>query len=158
MTNISLNLTDFFGRVGRVDLTSKTMEGAGGKLEVLGDGWVRKTQKRAVRGKRLSVHNQLRIATWAHAWLEAEQGPLFTPAVRPSVERPDIAFDMQIIETTQDPWFLTSVPPHMRLPVWRFVCAALDQGFVLIDCEFFLQYNGSVAVVDWDSCRFCAAE
>jgi len=127
------------------------MEGTGGTLEMLADGWVRKTQKRAVRGKRLAVPDQLRIATWAHAWLEAEGGPLYTPAVRAS-DRPDIAFEMETIETDEDPWFLTSVPEHMRLCVWRFVCAAESEGFTLYDCEFFLQSDGRVAVVDFDSC------
>jgi len=127
------------------------MEGAGGTIAVLGDGWVRKTQKRHARGKRLSVAGQLRIGVWAHKWLAEQGGALFAPAVRPSAHV-GWSFEMEAIETEEEPWFLTAVPPHMRLYVFLFVSAAERAGFVLNDCEFYLQSDGRVAVIDWDQC------
>ena len=125
-------------------------EGSGGMIEVLSDGWVRKIQKRSARGKRLSVGDQLRVGAWAHQWLSLENGLLFAPAVRPADHR--WAFEMEAIELDEDPWFLTTVPDHMRPAVRRFICAAEEAGFELYDCEFYLQKDGRVAVVDWDQC------
>jgi len=105
--------------------------------------WMRKTQKTR------PVADQFRIASWAHEWLEAEGGPLFAPAVR---AEETWSYEIEVVETDEEPWFLTAVPDHMRHSVWRFVCAAEREGFELNDCEFLLQSDGRVAVIGWSRC------
>lgn len=137
----------------------RTDEGAGGIVTWLppsaeGGAWVRKTQKAAARKRkgRLSVADQQRIATWAHTWLAAAGGKLFAPAVRDSAV--PHSYEMEVVDTSGDPWFLAAVPADFATAVAAFVAAArAEAGVELWDCEFYTQPDGRVAVLDWDQCR-----
>ncbi|MGL4648311.1 MAG: hypothetical protein ACRC1H_02790 [Caldilineaceae bacterium] len=115
---------------------------------------MRKTQKAAARkrGGRLTVADQQRIATWAHDWLAAAGGKLYAPAVRDSAV-PN-SYEMEVVDTNSDPWFLVSVPADLAGEVAAFQAAArTEAGVELWDCEFYTQPGGRVAVLDWDQCR-----
>lgn len=138
----------------------RTDEGAGGIVTWLppsGDGgtrWVRKTQKAAARKRkgRLSVADQQRIAAWAHGWLAAAGGKLYAPAVRDSAV-PN-SYEMEVVDTSGDPWFLVAPPTDCAAEVTAFVAAArAEAGVELWDCEFYTQPDGRAAVLDWDQCR-----
>ena len=138
-------------------------EGAGGRITVLADGWVRKTVKRAQRKKRNSAEIQYRLQTWCAAHLTEANGYkyLFSPQTRPSAE-PN-SFEQRAVETKGVwPWILADLATFLAQPavqpyreeVAKFAAAfRTGTGYELYDTEFFPQADGRVAILDFDQCR-----
>lgn len=129
-------------------------EGASSVVQLLPDGWVRKTQKRQARSaRRTSIGTQLAIHTFVAARLTPTNGYhlLFSPTPRPSTT-PN-SYEMQRVDTTTDPWFLCDAPPSVKQELDRFAAELQTQkGWRLHDVELYLQPDGRMALLDFDQC------
>lgn len=129
------------------------MEGASSIVRVLGDGWVRKTQKRSARKSgRVTVAEQLRLQSWSAAHLATGYRQLFCPAARVAPE-PN-SYEMELVDTTSDPFLLGALPSEYEEEVKRFRTAfERGTGARLFDVEFYVQKDGRLAVLDFDQCH-----
>ena len=128
-------------------------EGAGGRIVLLADGWVRKEQKRSARKRRVPVARQLQLQQWVAAHLTEENGyrQLFCPAARASTV-PN-SYEMQAVDVSSDPFLLESVPAVYAAEVERLRAAfEAGTGATMLDVEFYVQKGNRVAVVDFDQC------
>lgn len=130
------------------------MEGASSIVTVLGDGWVRKTQKRSARRSgRVAIAEQLRLQSWAAAHLATgSYRKLFCPAARVALE-PN-SYEMESVDTSSDPFLLGAVPAAYEDEVERFQAAfERETGARLFDVEFYSQRDGRLAMLDFDQCH-----
>jgi len=127
---------------------SKGMEGATSKVNVLKNGWVRKTLKRKEKKKATPVARQLELQRWSASILTPKHGfrILFTPEARASnaansyeMERID---DSNPITKIEDAALEAELESYFRL--------AKEAGIYPSDFELYRQSNTRVALLDFD--------
>ncbi len=166
-TSFSLSVAaGYFGKIARWRATRIVlppahtplqirMEGASSIVEILPDGWVRKTQKRSARRKRITPSQQERLQAWVATHCSPANGYhyLFSPVTRESPA--PHSYEMRSVDTSADPWFLETLPRQPYEEDLDRLSAAFKAatGFRLYDVELYLQPDGRVAVLDYDQCE-----
>ncbi len=136
-----------FGHI-EIRALNKGMEGATSKVNLLKNGWVRKTLKRKEKKKATPVARQLELQRWSAAILTPKHGfrILFTPEARASnaansyeMERID---DSNPITKIEDAALEAELESYFRL--------AKEAGIYPSDFELYKQSDTRIALLDFD--------
>jgi hypothetical protein len=124
------------------------MEGATSTLELLKNGWVRKTLKRKEKKKAMSVESQLIRHTWSSQILIPSHGfhILFTPPARASTS--SNSYEMGLIDTSNP--IVQIDTPELEAELELYFKKAKNAGYYPSDFELYLQSDGRIALVDFD--------
>ena len=124
------------------------MEGATSKLDVLKNGWVRKTLKRKEKKKATPIETQLEVHTWSANTLTPAAGfhILFTPKARASTAAN--SYEMELIDTSNP--IDTIKEPDLQAEIEKYFQKAKEVNLYPSDFELYVQPGGQVALVDFD--------
>lgn len=124
------------------------MEGATSKVNIINNGWVRKTLKRREKKKATPVSKQFEIHTWSASILTPKNGfhILFTPAAR--VSNTPNSYEMERIDDSKQ--ILKVEDPGIEKELESYFRVAKDAGIYPSDFELYLQPDGRVALLDFD--------
>lgn len=124
------------------------MEGATSRVNLLKNGWVRKTLKRKEKKRATPVANQLELQRWSAATLTPKNGfrVLFTPAARES--NAENSYEMEYIDDSHQ--IIQINDPVLQAEVESYFRLAKEAGIYPSDFELYRQPDNRVALLDFD--------
>lgn len=124
------------------------MEGATSKLDVVKNGWVRKTLKRKEKKKATPIETQLEVQTWSAGILTPAHGfhILFTPKARASTVAN--SYEMEFIDISNP--IDTIKDADLQAEIEKYFRKAKDANIYPSDFELYVQPGGQVALIDFD--------